>query len=95
MRTRSEKTFLFLVATALLSRPMSAQIGATVPNWPVPSGFGSPGGRRALGDISRGIAFTGGMTTQGDIGRDIGFVAVTPWRIVDTSGPAGVTADRL
>jgi hypothetical protein len=35
------------------------------------------------------------MTTQGDIGRDIGFVAVTPWRIVDTSGPAGVTADRL
>jgi hypothetical protein len=62
-----------LLATLLPSAAF-AQIGATVPNWPVPSApSGTRGGMRALGDISRGIAF----------------VAVTPCRVVDTRGPAG------
>ncbi len=58
----------------LLPSVASAQVGATVPNWPVPSvGSGARGGMRALSDIGHGIAF----------------VAVTPCRIVDTRGPAG------
>jgi hypothetical protein len=53
---------------------MNAQIGARVPNWPVPpAGSGTRGGMTTLGDISRGIAF----------------VAVTPCRVADTRGPAG------
>jgi hypothetical protein len=59
----------------LLSPRASGQLGATVPNWTVPSGSSSssPGKIHALGDVTNPSIFTG----------------VTPCRIVDTRGPTG------
>jgi hypothetical protein len=60
---------------SVASGHVRAQIGATVPNWSVPSSSSSPGTSRirALGDATNPLPFIG----------------VTPCRIVDTRGPAG------
>ncbi|MGH9367815.1 MAG: hypothetical protein ACRD3M_09105, partial [Thermoanaerobaculia bacterium] len=72
-------------AIALLGpRPMFAQLGASVPNWDVPSGNLASGGS---GSSTHGRL--GGMTTLGDVTNGIGFVGVTPCRVVDTRGAAG------
>jgi hypothetical protein len=67
------RRLLALAIPVLFSRPLWAQLGATVPNWEVPRGSGAHGG----------------MTTQSDLTPGVAFVGMTPCRIVDTRGPAG------
>jgi hypothetical protein len=76
MRGRLLASLLLILLFLLLpSSPSLAQLGATVPNWKVPS---------RSGPHPRGI-----LTTQGDITNPVPFIGVTPCRIVDTRGPAG------
>jgi len=74
---RSKAVFLAILLSPLVPARAQAQLGATVPNWPVPS----------VGSTSPGKA--GGMRTLGDVTLPLTFVGVTPCRIVDTRGPTG------
>jgi hypothetical protein len=72
------RTSSLLILTILFAASRAnAQLGATVPNWPVPSSGSTSSGR------------LGGMRTLGDVTPPATFVGVTPCRIVDTRGPAG------
>src|SRR5262245_14630712 len=76
-KLRIAASCLALLFAVLLPSAALAQIGSTVPDWPVPSA------------ASTGSSGTGGMRALGDIGSPVAFVAVTPCRVVDTRGPAG------
>jgi len=75
---RSKTVFPVLLSVLLVSARAEAQIGATVPNWAVPSSSFStsstaPGHAHALDDVTNPGVFTG----------------FSPCRIVDTRGPTG------
>src|SRR5262252_2257611 len=59
----------------LVSSPVFAQLGATVPNWTTPT--------------PRSSSSHGAMTTQGDVTNPLPFIGVTPCRIVDTRVGSG------
>jgi hypothetical protein len=76
--SRPGQVLLVLAALVLLSCPVFAQLGSTVPNWTVPQSGSSSGSTHR------------GMTTQTDIGfGGTAMIPVVPCRIVDTRGAAG------
>jgi len=75
MRTWTTRLSLVIVSLAFAPSAAQAQLGAPVPNWPVPSS--------GSGSFSRGIR------ALADVTNPLPFIGVTPCRIVDTRGPAG------
>jgi hypothetical protein len=77
-RSRMMRLSLVILVLAFLARAAQAQIGAVVSNWAVPSSSSSS---------SSGLHHSQAL---GDVTRMLPFVGVTPCRIVDTRGPAGL-----
>src|SRR5262249_45320592 len=73
MKKRWERQVWLMALILLVSSPVFAQLGATVPNWTAP----------------RSSSSHGAMTTQGAVTNPLPFIGVTPCRIVDTRVGSG------